>query len=119
MITDFVHLNWYFTNDGDYPTQDGLYLCLINPADISPNTELKTLFYDSDIGIFFEDADEDLKYSCVVAWADPTRFSFTCDPEKYEGCDKDLCYTKAHGPFSHHYCRCTTHLEYAKDYDFH
>lgn len=119
MITDFVHLNWYFTNDSDYPTQDGLYLCLINPADISPNTELKTLFYDSDSGMFFEDEYLDLKYLCVVAWADPTRFCFTCDPEKYEGCDKDLCYTRNHGPFSSHYCKCTTHLEYAKDYDFH
>lgn len=117
MITDFVHLKWAFTSKAEYPKKDGLYLCLIAPADIAPKTELKVLFYDSDVGIFYDE--DECKYLCVVAWADPTRFCFTCDPEKYEGCDKDLCYTRNHGPFSPHYCKCTTHLEYAKGYDFH
>lgn len=119
MITDFVHLNWHFITDSDYPTKDGWYFCLINPADISPDTELKTLFYDSDVGMFFEEEDLYLKYLCVVAWVDPTKYTFTCDPNKNDKCDKGTCFNSPYSDHSRTCCYLTTHLEYAKGYDFH
>lgn len=123
MITDFVHLNWMFVEKDGYPKNSEHYLCLIREKD---KCRILILWFDNDDNAFSECTFDDftyepvfIKYSGVVAWADPTRFCFTCDPEKYEGCDKDLCYTRNHGPFSPHYCKCTTHLEYAKGYDFH
>lgn len=123
MITDFVHLDWMFIEKDGNPKEDRNYICLIRNE--NGTCELLTLWFDNDDNTFSYPTYDDFTYEPVfriydnvVAWADPTKFSFTCDPNKYEGCNKDLCHMRNYDPFDH-YCRHTTHLEYAKDYDFH
>lgn len=122
MITDFVHLNWMFVEKDGYPKNSEHYLCLIREKE---KCRILILWFDNDDNTFSECTFDDftyepvfIKYAGVVAWADPTRFAFTCDPEKYEGCGKDMCCANIHSPIIHG-CTRTTHLEYAKGYDFH
>ena len=123
MITDFVHLNWMFVGKDGYPKNDANYLCLIREKE---KCRILILWFDSDDNTFSECTFDDctyepvfIKYSHVIAWADPTRFTFTCDPNKNDKCNKDVCFNSSYSDNSRTCCHLTTHLEYAKDYDFH
>ena len=89
---DFVHLNWRsFKYD---PPTDGpdVYLCLVYLHDIDPKgkAELQFLYLeplgdwpDYEGEWYIQDAEE-RTYSkdTVIAWADTSSFTFTCDWKK-------------------------------------
>lgn len=124
MITDFVHLNWMFVEKDGYPREDRNYICLIRNEDGA--CELLTLWFDNDDNTFSYPTYDDFTYEPVfriydnvVAWADPTKYTFTCDPDKNDKCGKGVCFNSPYSDHSRTCCYLTTHLEYAKDYDFH
>lgn len=124
MITDFVHLDWMFVEKDGYPEDDGHYLCLIREDE---KCRLLMLWFNNDDKTFDESTFDDftyepvfVRYSGVIAWANPYTFTFTCDPDKHEECDKTFCsYSFNPLDISRGLCCSTRHLKYAKDYDFH
>lgn len=99
---DFVHL-WWNSYDTDPPYTDGLYLFLVRRKDYDfddncvnypyKNLEvipLKVVIYKGELCVM-DLYDNICSSDCLIAWADPKKPTFTCDPKLASDCTKTSC----------------------------
>lgn len=109
-MLNFVNLYWRFIEKGEYPVEDGNYLCLIIGEDGKPKVLEKIYMFDEEIGIApsWFSGNHEIYTGKVVAWSDPTKVTFECDPSKAVDCRQTGC-KQFCGP-----CHQTTHYDWAK-----